>query len=141
MSAYTVERMALTHAAVMEMLRTAVECAEEMEQPQCIVIVDASGEPLGEIRMTGAKYLSRHSARTKARTAASMGAPSDTIPDTVRPAIAAATRGQVTGLGGGLPIRLQGMLVGGIGVGSGSPEQDVAVARAALWAIGADPQN
>lgn len=141
MSGYTVSSMALTHAAVMEMLRAAVACAEEMLQPQCIVIVDASGEPLGEIRMTGAKYLSRHSARAKARTAASIGAPSEAIPEAVRPAIAAATQGQVTGLGGGLPIRLQGVLVGGIGVGSGSPDQDVAVARAALAAIGAEPQN
>lgn len=141
MSEFTLNTVALAHAAVLEMLRAAVKCAEEMKQPQCIVIVDASGEPLGEIRMTGAKYLSRYSARTKARTAASIGAPSDTIPDAVRPAIAAATQGQVTGLGGGLPIRLKGVLVGGVGVGSGSPDQDVAVARAALSAIGADPQN
>lgn len=133
--------LALTHTGVMEMLRAAIACAEAMQQPQCVVIVDASGEPLGEIRMTGAKFLSRHSARAKARTAASIGAPSDAIPETVRQAIAAATQGQMTGLGGGLPIRLQGVLVGGIGVGSGSPDQDIAVARAALAAIGADAQN
>lgn len=120
------------------MLRAAVACAEQIGQPQCIVIVDASGEPLGEIRMSGAKYLSRHSARAKARTAASIGAPSSAIPDAVRPAIAAATKGQVTGLAGGLPVRVAGLLLGGIGVGSGSPEQDVSVARAALAAIGAD---
>lgn len=141
MTGFTTNSIALTHTAVLEMLRAAVACAQEMKQPQCVVIVDASGEPLGEIRMTGAKFLSRHSAHAKARTAASIGAPSDTIPETVRPAIAAATQGQVTGLGGGLPIRVQGVLVGGIGVGSGSPDQDIAVARAALAAIGADPQN
>ncbi|WP_415921152.1 GlcG/HbpS family heme-binding protein [Tateyamaria sp. SN6-1] len=129
---------ALTHAGVMEMLRAAVARAEEMGQPQCIVIVDASGEVLGEIRMTGAKYLSRLSARTKARTAASIGAPSSAIPEAVRPAIAAATQDAVTGLGGGLPIRVGGTLVGGIGVGSGTAEQDVEVGQAALAAIGAE---
>ncbi len=123
------------------MLQAAVSRAEEMGQPQCIVIVDASGETLGEIRMSGAKYLSRLSARAKARTAASIGAPSDAIPQAVRPHIAAATQGQVTGLGGGLPIRMQAVLLGGVGVGSGSADQDKAVARAALAAIGADPQN
>lgn len=128
----------LTHAAVLRMLDAAVVKAEETGQPQCVVIVDASGEGLGEIRMTGAKYLSRRSARTKARTAASIGAPSDAIPAEVRPHIAAATQNHVTGLAGGLPIRVNGILVGGIGVGSGSPDQDVAVARAALDAIGAD---
>lgn len=141
MTDYVIQTNALTHAAVLDMLRGAVACAEDIGQPQCIVVVDASGEPLGEIRMTGAKYLSRSSARTKARTAASIGAPSDAVPEAVRPAIAAATQGQITGLAGGLPIRVGGTLVGGIGVGSGSPDQDVAVARAALAAIGADPQN
>ncbi len=141
MTGYLMQSTVLTHAAVLEMLRAAVACAEETGQPQCVVIVDASGEPLGEIRMTGAKYLSRLSARAKARTAASIGAPSDAIPEAVRPHIAAATQGQMTGLRGGLPIRVDGTLVGGIGVGSGSPEQDVAVARAALAAIGAEPQN
>ena len=138
---FVADTRVLTHAAVLEMLRAAVARAEEIGQPQCIVIVDASGETLGALRMTGAKYLSRHSARAKARTAASIGAPSDAIPQEVRPAIAAATQGQMTGLRGGLPIRLQGTLLGGIGVGSGRPDQDIDVARAALAAIGADLQN
>ena len=135
---FVVDTSALTHAGVMTMLQAAVARAEEIGQPQCIVIVDASGEPLGEIRMTGAKYLSRRSARTKARTAASVGAPSDAIPEAVRPHIAAATQNAVTGLGGGLPIRVGGVLLGGIGVGSGSAEQDIDVGRAALAAIGAE---
>lgn len=135
---YTMKSMALTHDGVMAMLTAAVAKAEEIGQPQCIVIVDASGETLGEIRMTGAKFLSSKSARAKARTAASIGAPSAAIPEEVRLHIAVATEGAVTGLGGGLPIRVDGALLGGIGVGSGAPEQDLAVAQAALSAIGAD---
>ncbi|QBF34207.1 heme-binding protein [Thalassococcus sp. S3] len=134
---YTTETRALTNAATLAMLTAAVAKAEALGQPQCIVIVDASGEPLGEIRMSGAKFLSRKSARAKARTAASIRAETSTIPEAVRPLIAAATEGEVTALGGGLPIRMQGQIVGGIGVGSGTPEQDIAVARAALEAIGA----
>ncbi|MDE0523394.1 MAG: heme-binding protein [Boseongicola sp.] len=128
----------LTHRATLEMLDAAVETAEAIGQPQCIVIVDASGELLGEIRMTGSKFLSRRSARAKARTAASTGAPSTEVPEAVRPHVAAATGGEVTGLAGGLPIRIDGVLLGGIGVGSGSPEQDLRVARAALAEIGAE---
>jgi uncharacterized protein GlcG (DUF336 family) len=138
MKELTIRSITLTHAAVLKMLEAAVACAEGMRQPQCIVIVDSSGETLAELRMTGAKYLSRLSAQAKARTAASIGAPSDAIPEAVRPHIAAATQGAVTGLGGGLPIRVDGTLVGGIGTGSGSPEQDIEVARAALLAIGAE---
>jgi glc operon protein GlcG len=128
----------LTHRAVLAMLNAAVAEAEAMGQPQCVVIVDASGEVLGEIRMTGARFLSRKSARAKALTSASIGAPSQNIPEAVRPAIAAASEGNVTGLQGGLPIRIGGVLLGGIGVGSGSGAQDAQVAKAALRAIGAD---
>ncbi|MEM7720400.1 MAG: heme-binding protein [Pseudomonadota bacterium] len=122
----------LTHHAVLKMLQAAIAKAEEMGQPQCIVIVDASGETLAQFRMSGAKYLSLKSARTKARTAASIGAPTTGIPETVGLAIAAATGGDVTRLPGGLPIHVDGVLVGGIGIGSGSGDQDIAVAEAAL---------
>ena len=125
----------LTHQGVLAMVNAAVAAAEAMGQPQCIVIVDASGVTLAQLRMTGAKYLSLKSARAKARTAASIGAPSDAIPEAVGPAIAAATDGDVTRLAGGLPIRVGDDVVGGIGVGSGSPAQDIAVAEAALAAL------
>ncbi len=117
------------------MLQAAVAKAESIGQPQCIVIMDASGCVLGEIRMTGAKFLSRKSARAKALTSASHGVASENIPEAVRAAVAAATDGGVTGLAGGLPIVSNGVLLGGIGVGSGAPEQDLAVAEAALAAI------
>lgn len=129
--------MSLTHTAAMAMLAAAIEKADSIGQPQCIVIVDASGESIAELRMTGAKFLSLKSARAKARTAASSGAHSGAIPPEVKPLIALATQGEVTGLPAGLPIRLDGQLLGGIGVGSGSPEQDLLVANAALQAIGA----
>ncbi|WP_179379369.1 GlcG/HbpS family heme-binding protein [Jannaschia marina] len=134
----TQETRLLTHAGAMQMLAAAIGRAEEIGQPQCIVIVDASGELLAEVRMTGAKFLSRKSARAKALTAASIGAATTNIPEDVRPAIAAATDGVVTGLPGGLPIRIDGVLLGGIGVGSGTGEQDIAVAEAALSAVGAE---
>ena len=121
------------------MLRAAVAKAEEIGQPQCIVIVDTSGETLTEFRMEGAKFLSLKSARSKARTAASIGAPSSAIPEEVRVHIGLATEGEATGLTGGLPILISDQLVGGIGVGSGRPDQDLAVCDAALAAVGANP--
>lgn len=134
---YFEKTLKLTHLAVMEMLRAGIAKADEIGQPQCIVIVDASGVTLGQIRMDGAKYLSMKSALSKARTAASIGGPSDAIPEGVGLAIAAATDGEVTRLGGGLPIFSDGIRLGGIGVGSGSPDQDKAVAEAAITAIDA----
>lgn len=135
---FTATTLMLTHEGALTMLSAAIAKANEIGQPQCIVIVDASGELIAEIKMTGAKFLSRKSAQTKALTAASIGGPSTNIPETVRPAIGAATDGCVTGLPGGLPIKIDGKLLGGIGIGSGSGDQDIAVANAALSAVGAE---
>jgi glc operon protein GlcG len=129
----------LTDSALLAMLHAAVDRAQAMGQPQCIVIVDPSAVELAVFRMAGAKVLSMRSARAKAQTAASTGKPSDALPEAVRPAIAAATDGAMTGLMGGLPIWRNGVLLGGIGIGSGSGAQDVEVALAALGAIGATP--
>jgi uncharacterized protein GlcG (DUF336 family) len=119
------------------MLAAAANKAQAMGQPQCIVIVDPSAVDLAVLRMTGARVLSMRSARAKAQTAASTGKPSAALSEPMRPAIAAATDGAMTGLPGGLPIWRGGVLLGGIGIGSGSGAQDVEVAEAALAAIGA----
>ncbi|MBB3285731.1 MULTISPECIES: heme-binding protein [unclassified Rhizobium] len=128
----------LSDEGVMTLLTAAIAAATEMGQPQCIVIVDQSGVTLGSFRMHGSRFQSLKSAAAKAQTAASIGAPSHSLPEHARVPLAIATHGGMTGLRGGLPIRVSGVLVGGIGVGSGSGEQDEQVARAALKAIGAD---
>lgn len=134
----TRKTISLTHVGVQKMLNAAVMTADSVGQPQCIVIVDASGCELAVLRMTGSKFLSLKSARAKAVTAASIGGASTNIPDAVRPLIALASDGNVTGLPGGLPIVVDGEVLGGIGIGSGSGDQDIAVANAALAAIGAE---
>jgi uncharacterized protein GlcG (DUF336 family) len=135
---YVEKTLCLTHQAVMTMLQAAISAAEEIGQPQCIVIVDASGVTLGQIRMSGAKHLSMKSAKAKACTASSIRDASDAIPQEVGLYIAAATENSVTRLSGGLPIFVNGICVGGIGVGSGAPDQGTAVAKAALSAINAE---
>ena len=47
---------------------------------------------------------------------------------------------RVAGIEGGLPIVIDGVCVGAVGVGSGTGAQDVEVARAALAALGAEDQ-
>lgn len=128
----------LSDEGVMTLLTAAISAATAMGQPQCIVIVDQSGVTLGSFRMRGSRFQSLKSATAKAQTAASIGAPSHSLPEHARVPLAIATDGGMTGLRGGLPIRVGGTLLGGIGVGSGSGEQDEQVARAALEAIGAE---
>ena len=128
----------LTDEAVFAMLQNGAAKATELGQPQCLVVVDASGEVLGSFRMVGAKYLSLRSARAKARTSASTGAATGGMPEDVAAKLAAATNNAVTNLHGGMPVKIDGRLAGAVGVGSGSGEQDVQVCNAMLASVGAD---
>ncbi|PZU83271.1 MAG: glcg protein [Shinella sp.] len=132
------ETLVLSHSGALQALTAAIEKATEIAVPQCVFIVDCSGETIASVRMDGAKYLSMHTARAKARTAASINAPTGSMSFEFGTSAGLASQGGVTPLPGGLPIRFGGRLAGAIGVGSGTGDQDFEVARAALKAIGAD---
>jgi uncharacterized protein GlcG (DUF336 family) len=128
----------LTHAGALSVLEGAVTKAAEIGVPQCIAVVDPGGNLLAFVRMDGAKVLSELSALQKARTAASSRVPTGGMPDAeLAQKLAIATDGRVINVPGGLPIWVDGHLAGAIGVGSGTGEQDVTVARGGLAAIGA----
>jgi glc operon protein GlcG len=127
----------LTLAGAMHMLQAAVEKATAMGQPQCIAIVDEGCNLVAFVRMDGSRVLSVDSATRKAMTAATNGQPTGGVPFERAMQLAEATGGRVTHLLGGLPILVDGHIVGGIGVGSGSGEQDLEVAKAAVAAFDA----
>ena len=131
----TMPHLKLTHAGAQLLLAAAVKKAEAMGQPQCIAIVDEGCNLLAFLRMDGAKVLSVESATHKAMTAASIRAPTGSVEGELAAKLAWATCGKVTHLKGGLPIVIDGKTVGGIGVGSGTGDQDREVANAALTAL------
>lgn len=125
----------LTHEGALRMLRAGVETALRIGVPQNIVVVDEGANLLAMVRMDGARVLSIESAWNKARTAASTGNPTGGVEVQQGTNLALATAGKITNLKGGLPIRIDGQLVGGVGVGSGTGDQDVEVAEGALSAL------
>jgi len=127
-----IPHLKLTQIGAMALLNAAAERAAAMAQPQCIAIVDEGCNLLAFLRMDGAKILSEQSAIRKARTAASGRVPTGMAAMEIELKLALATDGEVTNLKGGLPIIVDGKLVGGIGVGSGSGDQDYEVANFAL---------
>jgi uncharacterized protein GlcG (DUF336 family) len=130
-----VPHLKLTHDGALKMLRAAVAKALEMKQPQCISITDDGGHLLAFVRMDGAKVLSIDSSLKKAMTAASSRVPTGQAHASVETKLALATRGKLTNLLGGVPIVVEGHVIGAIGVGSGTGEQDLEVAKAALAAL------
>jgi uncharacterized protein GlcG (DUF336 family) len=131
---YLQHRPELTAEGALVVLQAAA-AAREIGTPQCIAVVDRGGHLLAFLRMDGAKVLSQYSATQKAATAASSAAPSGEVAEPLAAGLAAATQGRFTNLRGGLPILLEGHLVGAIGVGSGTAEQDLIVARAGIDAL------
>lgn len=135
MAAHVQPTLQLTHAGALAILEAAVAKATEIGVPQCIAVVDTGGNLLAFVRMDGAKVLSQRSATRKAVTAASSRAASGGMPEDLGAKLAVATDGQLINVRGGLPIVVDGHVVGAIGVGSGTQDQDVAVAEAGLAAL------
>jgi len=127
-----VHKPQLTYAGAMVVLEAAMERANSIGEPQCIAVVDQGGNLVAFARMDGAKFLSFHTAYTKARAAASIGKPTWEVDEQVGVRLALASGGALTALKAGIPIKVDGVVVGGLGVGSGTAEEDMIVAKHAI---------
>jgi len=111
--------------------------ALELEKAAVIAVCDAHGELLALARMDGAPLSSVRVATNKAWTAARERKPTKDIGDKVRHPekgfdIAYYGDDRFVGWGGGLPVRKNGHVVGGIGVSGLSSSEDVALATIGL---------
>ncbi len=131
----TAPTLKLTCDGAMKVLQAAIGKAQDMGVPQCISVVDTGGNLVAFCRMDGAFVMSNVSSRRKAETAAIYGIPTGDIPEGVDIKLALVTEGQRVNLPGGLPLIVDGQIVGGIGVGSGTGAQDLEVAKVGVAAL------
>ncbi|MEY8881952.1 heme-binding protein [Donghicola sp. XS_ASV15] len=134
----TVQRLDLADAT--KMLAAARAKAEEIGVPMCIAITDDGGNLIAFERMDGGKVTSTTIAIDKSFTASGAkkatheyGAISQ--PEGPTHGINSAIGGRLMVVGGGLPVMFEGACVGGIGVSSGTPAQDMEVAQAGITAL------
>jgi glc operon protein GlcG len=125
----------LTLEGAQLLVDAAIASATRMGVPQCIAVVDDGCNLLALARMDGARVLSITSAQRKAKTAAVTGKPTGELAAELEIKLAVATDGEMTNLKGGLPVIIDRQVIGGIGVGSGTGEQDREIANAALKAL------
>ena len=128
-------RAELNDTAAMLMIEAARTHALSISVPQNIAVVDAGGRLLAFCRMQGAKFHSIETSTAKAVTAASIAAPTGGAPSEFGMLLGVTTKGGFTNLKGGLPVIIDGQVAGAIGVGSGAPDEDIAVAQAAIDAL------
>lgn len=109
--------------------------AQEIGQPMNIAVVDAGGNLVSHVRMDGAWIGSINISINKAFTARAFNIATKQLADLAKPGgefygIHVSNRGRVMIFAGGIPLKRDGKVVGGIGVSGGSGDQDQAVAEA-----------
>jgi len=105
--------------------------------PQNIAVVDAAGALLAFLRMDGAKSYTADFAIAKARTAAGLQAATEKLAEVALPGergygLNTLRGGDVAILGGGMPVTVDGEIVGAVGISSGTVHQDADIARRAV---------
>lgn len=110
-----------------------------------IAVADDGGHLLAFARMDGARPASVYTALTKATAAATMRTATGPLPPGADVAdvhlslsvqnAAAASGGKMTTLYGGVPVIVDGQVIGAVGVGGGTGEQDAEIAKAGIAAL------
>jgi glc operon protein GlcG len=141
MPAVTRNNPKLTLEGAQLVLAAAQARAVEIKIPMDIAIVDDGAHLLAFVRMDGAKLSSVEIAIRKAQGAAIRRLPTapartgEEVNVVLSMGLALATEGRQIPVRGGLPLLVEGVCVGAVGVSNGTEDQDVDVAQAGVRAL------
>ena len=118
--------------------------AEEAGWAMSFAVVDNFGRPVAMARMDGTRWMTPKIAHSKAFTSATFGRSSASVSELAEgrqqlfKSVQEVMGEPLLPAGGGLPIRIDGTLLGGVGASGGTQAEDIEAARAGLDAIGAE---
>src|SRR6266566_4251778 len=133
--AQTINVMTLDQAGARTVLQAARESAQQRSAPSAIAVVDPAGDLLAFQRMDHVRPASAGLAIEKARTAARLQRPTEEVEDNINRGRTAFVTAGITALRGGVPVRVNGQVVGAVGVAGRSKETDTDIANAAAAAL------
>lgn len=130
-----IKRLSAADAAVL--VEASIKASNDIGIPMCIAVTDESGNLIAFERMDGGKISSISIAIDKAFTGAAARNPTHVYNELCQPGkptfgIHITNGGHFSIIGGGYPVTLGGVVVGGVGISSGTAAQDREVAEAAL---------
>jgi glc operon protein GlcG len=137
-------RIQLNLAGAETLIAAAKHRALESKAKLNIAVVDDGGQLLAFARMDGARPASATTALTKAISAATFrqetgplrpNGETDLLLNLSLQNAAMASGGKITSLKGGVPIVIEGQVIGGVGIAGGTGEQDAEVAQAAYQSL------
>jgi uncharacterized protein GlcG (DUF336 family) len=135
-----ISKLTVSAAAAQRIIEAGVAEAQRLGLAASIAVVDESGVLRAFHRMDGAALVTVSSSQDKAFTAVGFGIPSHAWFPMIKddPALLHGVPSaieRVVIFGGGIPITVDGELVGGVGVGGGTHEQDRQIAEASVAAL------
>jgi glc operon protein GlcG len=133
--AQTISVTILDQAGAQAVLQSARESAQQRNAPSAIAVVDPAGDLLAFQRMDGVRPASADLAIQKARTAARLQRPTADIEDNINQGRTAFITAGIMALRGGMPVRVNGEVVGAVGIAGMSSETDTEIARIAAAAV------
>lgn len=121
-------------------IQAGINHANKINSPSTIAVVDAGGIIVAQSRMDGASLSSVELAYNKAYTSISCRLATSEITKIAQPGgdfygIANGLGGRAIIFPGGIPIEIEGKVVGAVGASGGNGAQDEAVARAAAVSL------
>lgn len=130
-----IKRLSAADADIL--IQASIKASNDINIPMCIAVTDESGNLIAFKRMDGGKISSISIAIDKAFTGAAARNPTHVYNQLCQPGqptfgIHITNGGHFSIIGGGFPVTLDGVVVGGIGISSGTALQDIEVAEAAL---------
>lgn len=131
----TYSKRTISYETAAKLVEAAVAKAKELNCKQNVAVVDDGGNLKAFGRMDGAPLLGTEGCQRKAFTALFGVGTKDFynyIKDRQELLIGLSHFSRATVVGGGLPLIVDGEIIGGIGVGGGTEEQDIECAQAAL---------
>jgi len=133
---------AITAAGAKAVLAAAEAKATETGVPVVVAVVDGAGVLKAYLAMDGVPPVAGTWAIDKAITAASFRRPTQILGESVRGDLtvfaSVIARPHTTLAPAGVPLVVDGAVVGAVGVGGGTPDQDRVVAKAGVDVLGGD---
>ena len=131
----TVQVPTLSLDGARAVLHAAEQRAEQLRAPSSLVVVDAAGDLILFEQMPCARPIGIELAIGKARSAARYQEPTQELEATINTGRPAAITAPMVQMDGGVPIRVDGMFVGAVGVSGLDKANDVKIADAAAAAV------
>lgn len=122
-----------------QLVDVALAEAQQQNVPIAVCVVDTGGHLVTHHRMPGVSYMANDVVRRKAVTACNFRLPTHVFYSVLQqqPALsfAVASQPDVLAVAGGMPILIDGVCIGGLGIGGGNFEQDQAIAEKVMQSM------